>query len=703
MYGNSEAVSRARGAQTAVDSLVPWDGPAVAPGQFPLHNGCMHPAISSWLEKLRNPTLISVALGIAASLLVIGLRSAGMLQFVELASYDAYLRVKERQSVLEPRVVLVQAFEADIQKLAEWPLSDRNMFAVLKKLLAHEPRSVGVDLYRDIPVPPGTDDLHRLLKSDKRVVFIEKFGKDSSKRVAGPPVLRGTEQIGFADVTVDEDGVVRRGLLFLDDGKNFSVSLALRLALAYLAEAGITPQPGSDDPAHMRLGSVTLRPFEANDGAYVHADAQGYQYLLDYRGGAERFKTYSISDVLEGRVDPKLIEGNVVIVGVNAESVKDAFLTPFDRFTRRGQTTAGIAVHGHEVSQLIRAALNGDAPIRFLSDRFENLWILLWGVLGALLGRAARSTVRFTLFTAGGLILLAGGTLLAFLGHWWLPVAPVAIAGVASAGLVTAFLSGHERQEKKFLMDIFSKSVSPEVADEMWRQREMFIKGGRLQPQTMTVTVLFSDLAGFTPVAERLSAEELMNWLNEYMETMAGLVIKHGGVVDDYYGDAIKSNFGVPLPRKTPEEIRRDAMNAVRCAMDMRAAMEKLNAAWSAENAPRVKVRAGIATGSVVAGCLGSAQRMKYTTIGDVVNTAARLESYGKEIPEHLVDPYCQIMVAASTVEQLDPGFHLEPVGSLQLKGKSQAVDVFALISDAETRAAESPRAASMVASGSAG
>jgi adenylate cyclase len=656
----------------------------------------------SRLEWLRSPTLVSLALGVVAGLVVIGLRSAGFLQFVELATYDVYLRVKERQSVLEPRVVLVQAFEADIQKLAEWPLSDRNMTAVLKKLLADEPRVIGVDLYRDIPVPPGTDDLTGLLKSDKRVVFIEKFGKDNSKRVAGPPALRGTDRIGFADIAIDEDGVVRRGLLFLDDGKDFSVSLSLRLALAYLADKGVTPQPDGADPSHIRLGSVTLRPFEANDGAYVRADAQGYQYLLDYRGGAERFKTYSISDVLEGRVDPRLIKDNVVIVGVNAESVKDAFLTPFDRFTRRGQATAGIAVHGYEVSQLIRMALNGDAPIRFLSDRFENLWIVLWGIVGALVGRAARSTVRFTLFTAAGLLVLVGGTLLAFLGHWWLPVAPVAIAWVASAGLVTAFLSGHERQEKKFLMDIFSKSVSPEVADEMWKQRASFLKGGRLEPQTMTVTVLFSDLANFTPVAERLTPAQLMDWLNHYMETMAGLVIKHGGVVDDYFGDAIKSNFGVPLPRKTPEEIRQDATNAVRCALDMRRAMEELNAAWSAENAPRVKMRAGIATGSVVAGCLGSAQRMKYTTIGDVVNTAARLESYGKEIPERLVDPFCQVMLAASTVEQLDGAFKLEPVGTLQLKGKSQGVDVFALIGAAAARA-QARQAASMVAPSSAG
>ena len=636
--------------------------------------------IAEQLERLRSPVVVSLALGLVASVLIIGLRSLGFFQFVELATYDIYLRLKEQQSVPEPRVVLVQTVETDIQRLGEWPLTDSRMAETLKKLLAHEPRAIGVDLYRDIPVAPGTDELNSLLTSEKRIFIIEKFGTDESNHVSGPAVLKGTEQIGFADVPVDDDGVVRRGLLFLDDGENFSVSLALRLAMSYLAEEGITPQAGIPNPEHIRLGEVTFAPFARNDAFYVDADDAGYQYVLDFKGGASRFKTYSLSDVLQGRVDPNVIKDNVVIFGVNAESVKDEFLTPYDRFAERGQATAGIAVHGYEVSQLLRAALQGDELMRFLSDRYENLWILLWGLVAALVGLMAHSTLKFSLLTVTGLIVLAGSTAIAFVNHWWLPVAPVAIAWITSAGLVTAFLSGHEKQEKKYLMDLFSKNVSSEVADEMWKHRDTFLRGGRLEPRTMTVTVLFSDLANFTPVAERLSPAELMDWLNNYMETMAGLVIKHGGVVDDYYGDAIKANFGVPLPRTTPEEISEDAANAIRCALAMRREMEQLNAAWGEENAPLVKMRMGLATGQVVAGCLGSAQRMKYTTIGDVVNTAARLESYGKEIPERFLDPYCQVMVAASTAEQLDDSVNLEMVGTLQLKGKSKGVDVFALM-----------------------
>src|SRR5262245_28208284 len=648
-------------------------------------------------DWLRRPTLISLVLGIAASLLVIGLRSVGGFQFVELAIYDAYLRVKESESVREPRVVLVQTVEEDIQKLKQWPLTDLSMTQALRKILAGNPRAVGVDLYRDIPVPPGTDQLNTLLLRDERIVAIEKFGKDASKKVAGPPALRETERVGFSDVTVDDDGVVRRGLLFLDDGKTTHVSLALRLSLLYLAEEGVKPEPDPAEPSHIRLGKVTLRPLEPNDGAYVASDANGYQYLLDFRGGAQRFATYSLSQVLEDRVDPGALRGRVVIFGVNAESVKDEFLTPFDRFTRRGHATAGIAVHGYEVSQLLRAALDGDTPIHFPSELQENLWILLWGLVAALVGRVARTTLRFSFAMAAGLLVLVGVTLLAFIQHWWLPVAPVAIAWAGSAGLVTAFLSGHERQEKRFLMDLFSRSVSPAIAEEMWKQRASFLKGGRLEPQTMTVTVLFSDLMNFTPVAERLTPEQLMDWLNNYMETMAGLVIAHGGVVDDYYGDAIKSNFGVPLPRHSAKEIRQDAVNAMRCALAMRRKMEELVASWHMEGGPQVKVRVGIATGQVVAGCLGSAQRMKYTTIGDVVNTAARLESYGKEIPARLMDPYCQIMVAASTVAYLDGEFRFEPVGSLQLKGKSQAVDVLVPMSPNEAQA-QTPAEAPIVA-----
>jgi adenylate cyclase len=637
---------------------------------------------AEWLARLQSVTLMSLGLGVLACLLVVGLRSAGYLQFLELASYDAFLRVKERHTVPEPRLVLVQIVEDDIQRIQQWPPSDDRLADLLEKLLDYSPRVIGVDLYRDFAVPPGTERLNALLTSNESLIFIEKFGDASGSRVLGPEVLRGTQRIGFSDVTVDSDGVVRRGLLFLDDGENFAVSLPLRLAMAYLAGEGITPQAGEPNPEHMRLGPTTFIPFGANDGAYVAADAAGYQYLLDYRGGVNPFTTYSMAEILDGQVDQDLIRDSIVIAGVNSESVKDAFLTPYDRFAGAGQTTSGIAVHAYETSQLLRAALAGDASTRVLNDRIENLWVLLWGMLAAILGRFARSGLRVTLFAVSGLVALVAATFFAFVQGWWLPVAPAGLAWLAAFGGVAAYLSNHEKAEKKLLMELFSKNVSPAVADELWKHRDSFMDGGRLEAQTMTITVLFSDLANFTPIAERLTPSELLNWLNEYMESMASLVTQYGGVVDNYIGDAIKADFGVPIPRMTQEEIRQDAVNAVSCALSMRREMEQLNEFWSAQGSPLVRIRVGIATGPVVAGCLGSTQRIKYTTIGDVVNTAARLESFSKEAPGNSPDSLCQILLSDHTAECLGDRFELEPVGTCSLKGKSEGVMVYRLLGE---------------------
>jgi adenylate cyclase len=655
---------------------------------------------AKWRERLRSPTLMSVGLGILACLLVVGLRSAGYLQFLELASYDAFLRVKERHTVPEPRLVLVQIVEDDIQRIRQWPPSDDRLADLLEALLGYSPRVIGVDLYRDFAVPPGTERLNALLKNNNSIIFVEKFLGATGTRVLGPEVLRGTERIGFSDVTIDSDGVVRRGLLFLDNGQDFSISLPLRLAMAYLADAGITLQADETNPEHLRLGKTTFVPFEADDGAYVDADAAGYQYLLDYRGGVKPFTTYSMSDVLDGNVDPELIRDSIVIAGVNSVSVKDEFLTPYDRFAGAGQTTAGIAVHAYETSQLLRAALAGDQPIHVLDDRIENLWILLWGTLAATLGSFARSGLRFTLLAVSGLAVMFTVAFVAFMQGWWIPVAPTGLVWLAASGVVTAYLSTHEKTEKRLLMELFSKNVSPAVADELWRHRDSFMHGGRLEAQTMKITVLFSDLANFTPVAERLTPPELLNWLNEYMESMASLVTQYGGVVDNYIGDAIKADFGVPVPRTTDDEIHQDAINAVSCALAMRKEMEKLNEFWSAQGSPLVRIRVGIATGPVVAGCLGSTQRIKYTTIGDVVNTAARLESFSKEAPGNNPDSLCQVLLSEHTAECLEDRFELEPVGTVSLKGKSKGVMVYRLLgekapADVDAIAAAATRVAS--------
>lgn len=641
---------------------------------MPTARSLLH-TLAHWL---RQPAVVGFGIGLAVFLAMAGLRLAGGLQAMELAVYDLYLNVRDDDDWREDRVAVILVDDEDIRRIGQWPLTDQTLTRVVENLVAAQPRTVGFDLYRDLPVAPGTERFTRVLAAHPNVFFVMKFGGRDSPRVSPPPALAGSERVGFADLLIDPGGFVRRGLLFLDDGETLGYSFAWRLVLPYLAAKGVLPAAGDPDPEHVRLGTVTFRPLEANDGPYVQADAGGYQFPLDFKGSERPFRTFTLTEVLENTVPADALRDRIVLVGVSADSVKDLFLTPFNHGITDSASTPGVLVHAHAVSQLLRAGLDGERPLAFVPTWAGYLGMLVWSLLAVATALRVRSLPLLTLLAGLETLALLGGSYAAFLAGWWIPVVPMALMGLVSAGMSEAYLSSLERHERQYLMDIFAKQVSPDVAEEMWRSREQFIEGGRLKPRLLTATILFTDLHNFTPVAERLSPTELMDWLNLYMDRMAGLVMQHGGVVDDYFGDAIKANFGVPLVRQDEHEIDEDARHAVRCALAMGDALVQMNRDWEAAGLPHISMRVGIATGEVVAGCLGSTQRMKFTTLGDIVNTAARLETYGKDDPAVTApDAISRVLVSEETVRRLGDGFITNAVGRLKLKGKETEVTVY--------------------------
>jgi adenylate cyclase len=252
---------------------------------------------------------------------------------------------------------------------------------------------------------------------------------------------------------------------------------------------------------------------------------------------------------------------------------------------------------------------------------------------------------------------------------------------LGSAGMVTAYISNHEKRQRAFLMHIFSRHVSKEVAESIWKQRDKFLDGGRPRPQKMVVTTLFCDLKGFTPIGESMDPLALIDWLNMYMETVADLISDYGGVVDDYAGDGIKASFGVPAARTSDEEIRRDAINAVDCALAMGREMCEINRRWHEQGLPALGLRVGILTGPVVAGALGSAQRLKYTTVGNAVNTASRLESYDKQsfITDCSENP-CRILIGEPTLRYLEDRFETLKIGREKLRGLDQEIVIYRVL-----------------------
>jgi adenylate cyclase len=639
------------------------------------------------LSKLvQSPLVVGLVISVLVFGCLLGLRLAGSFEALELAVYDWYLRLRPDVPA-DARIVLITVTENDIRQQGTWPLPDVTIARALDILAAARPRAIGLDIYRDIPVPPGHDVLEMVLRSHPNIVTVTKVGLTAETSVPPPAVLRDTEQVGFSDMVVDPGGTVRRGLLFLDQEGNTFYAFAFRLALLYLQAEHIGPRPDATHPQYLRLGRTTIRPFEANDGGYIRADANGYQFLLDFQGGHHAFPTFPLTSLLTGNVDPAAIRDKVVLIGITAISVKDVFYTPYSRGRQADQWLPGVALQAHSVSQLLRAALAGHAMMTSSSEQQETLWLLLWSVLGTASGLCIRSPWRLALLAGIGVLGLGLAGYGALLYDWWIPVVPPVLAWGLSGPCVLLYVSSQERTQRSVLMRLFAQSVSPEVAETLWQQREQFMAGSRPHPQRLTATVLFTDLEGFTSVSECLGEQALMDWLETYLEVMSQHVMAHGGVINKYMGDAIMALFGVPIPHTSEAEISQDAVHAVHCALAMRRELIQLNQRWQDQQQPTIRMRVGICTGPLVAGTVGSVERLEYTVHGDTVNTASRLESYGKEaFSIEDIDSPCRILISATTLHYLGQQFQTQYVGEVQLKGKEQTTTVYRVLGEQHER-----------------
>ena len=625
------------------------------------------------------PSLPSAIICAAVFVLVVTLWRTGQFQSAELGLYDRFLKFQWGTSAVESPVVIVGLGEADLHGLNAPQIPDDALSQALQNILNDGPAAVVVDFYRDLPVPgkdpDGQKQLAAVFDENPILIAIQRLGLGNEPPVPPPPFLEGKpDQVGFNDFSVQDLGVdetVRRVTLIMEDGQIF-YSDPLMATLNYLQEHGI--DYNLDDPRHIKLGKTTLRRFEPNDGAYVNADAHGYQLLLDFRG-PKKFPTYSFLDALSGKIPPRNIQGKVVLLGPLAPSLKDYVRTPIKgRFE-------GLMLHAHLVDQLVRKAIYGEPSLRFWGEWQELLWILLWCVIGTFAGSSVRSPVVFVLVVAGCLGVLAAIYWFSLMADLWLLAAAPAVALTSAAALGTSLQAYLEKKQRDVLMDLFSQHVSTGVASDIWDRRDQFMDGHRPKPQVIPGTVIFTDLKGFSGTAETLSPEALLNWLNEYMEVMAAAIETHGGMVNKYMGDAIMAVFGAPVPRATEEEIRRDANNAMLCALAMGEQLDRLNQDWERRGLPVTMMRIGVASGPLVSGSIGGARRLEYTVTGDTVVTAKRLESAEKGSTEiESASRSCRVLLSEDTFSMLDPQFKTRKVGPMRLDGKHQIVNVYVLI-----------------------
>src|SRR3990172_7407821 len=167
---------------------------------------------------LKNPVAVSLIISLLVFLIILGVRNSGSIELLELSAYDLFIQLQPKTAINSPRILLIGITEEDIHSQGRWPLTDATLARALEILIQHHPRVIGIDLYRDIPVPPGSEKLDAILTGNSHIITVMKFGDDKYHGIPAPDALKNTDRVSFNDVLIDPGGTVRRGLLFLDDG-----------------------------------------------------------------------------------------------------------------------------------------------------------------------------------------------------------------------------------------------------------------------------------------------------------------------------------------------------------------------------------------------------------------------------------------------------------------------------------------------------
>ena len=484
------------------------------------------------------------------------------------------------------------------------------------------------------------------------------------------PALAGAAAgFGHNLVVLDPDGPIRHSVPFVRAGSRAVPNLG---AAAAMHVAGISPAAVAVEDGQFKIGDrrlpTSVRRVPTSDGVTTYRWS-----LIDFRGPAllddlktRTYPTYSFFDLeyseeqllakTTPKIDPSVFKDKIVFVGTTASGLLDVFETPF--------------AHGKMPGIQIHAAVADD----ILSNRFI---------------RPASGWVRVVSVVAGALVV---GTAAALLPAWWATLAACAVMAFMAWWATFLFTNGvwfnltqpvlaswfallggvgyqyfFEDREKRRVKQLFGRYVSKDVYAVLMANPGLARLGG----QRREMSVLFSDIRGFTTVTERGQPDEIVGMLNEYFSSMVDLVFKHGGTLDKFVGDMVMALYGAPLD--DPDH----ADHAVQTALAMIAELGRLNARWKEQGRiSGLDIGIGINTGPMIAGNIGSEAIMSYTVIGDAVNLGSRLESLNKEFGT-------RIIISDATRQRLKGDYEFRPLGDVVVKGKTHPVAIFEVVGPA--------------------
>ena len=391
--------------------------------------------VNKVFRSLSSGSTISFSIFVTSVLVLFlwGIRQSGNLQFLELAAFDLMMRWSvvglPEEELVEPRITIVKIDESDIQAWQQSTFSDELIARLISELQKHNPKVIGLDIYRDLPQPPGNKKLLKQLAADN-VVGIAYVSKD--KPVPAPPNLP-PERIGFNNLLLDDDATVRRNFLAakLDDRRYYS--FALQLSKKYLEISDISLDIKQN---YLKLERTIFPVLQANSGSYQLADSDvfGSQILLKYQPLETITQQVSFTEIIEGNFQPSWIENKVVIIGYSAPSKKDIFSTPYGI-----EKMPGVAIHAQMANQILSTALDQQPLFGFLPQWGEFVWIWSWSIAGTVLVWRTRHPLTLGVGLTVGVLSLLGICFGGFLAAIWIPVVPSAIGLIGTTGAILAY------------------------------------------------------------------------------------------------------------------------------------------------------------------------------------------------------------------------------------------------------------------------
>lgn len=594
---------------------------------------------------LRRSVLWGLALGSVVALVHL----LGLLESLELKTVNHRFEIRGAE---EPRfpIVLITVDEDSFDNLhLRWPWPRSVHARLLDEIGKGNPRAVAFDILFPEPTKdrPQEDRLLAAAMARRRNVFLGMVIKPmetlsagvrvTSVRVDRPiPLLRERAAgEGFSNVIRGSDGFVREAdIVRMHQGQEVP-SLAKGLYDRLARDLPAAPIP----PGTRRI-------------------------LVNFRGPRGTFPSFPYYQVVTGELPSELFRDKIVLVGASALTLQDLHLAPF---ASAGRLTPGSEILANVLDNL----LAGD-PLRALPNplrRFtagewypQNPWyilpILVVAILATLIADRFRP-LRGFLLTAGIWLAFGAACIVAFVwGRFWVEFVPISVALVIPYGVTVLRNFVHEERVRREMARFFS----PEIARQIAHDRTGLVIASKRRP----ITVLFSDIRNFTSISEGLPPEEVVELLREYFNTMVPIVLKHGGTLDKYVGDAIMGLFGAPLPQGD------HAIRALRAALEMVAQLPLLSPKWEAKSGRPLQIGVGVNSGEAVVGVMGADSRREYSAIGDTVNLASRLEGVTKDFKTPIV-------VSHATVLALGDRFQVRELSELKVKGRQESVRVYAV------------------------